>query len=45
MDAFTKAYNKMFKGENKEAKDLFNYNEVLNAWTLDPSILKKFVQS
>lgn len=48
MDAFTKSYNKLMnlEGENqKTSKDLFNYNALVDAWTLDPSSLQEIVKA
>lgn len=48
MDTFTDSYNEILGlvgDEQKTAFDLFNYNEVLGTWTLDPVVLKSYVQA
>jgi len=37
MDTFTKSYSEMFGETSTDA--LFDYNEVLEAWTLKPEVL------
>ena len=43
MNTFVSSYNEMFK-DNKTVTDLFSWNDVLKAWTLDPSILNTYVR-
>ena len=42
MDTFTKLYSEMFGETSTDA--LFDYNEVLEAWTLKPEVLQKYVK-
>lgn len=45
METFTQSYNTMFAGEDKTSADLFSYNDILKTWTLDPTVLRKYVKA